>query len=797
MRAFVSGEAAAAIMVGTTPAIRSIQGIVANPRNAGDAWRLFDGCSDVRAVEVPNVSGLDRECRLAWAQDRGLRLFLFLLDLEEPEEELVEYAECVSELLEQHPILLHMQRRLVAAPLPDIDEARVAAACAHFPQVRSLFQWLIDVQADVTRVRAEFDTANVAENAAALREQMTIDGSFLDIVTALADRRDLSFVQLQVVSRHRDHSPTITKWFKALQGDIKRVPKAVIRAQEPEDIEVEVRNRAEARQPSYAAYQNVMAQQKAITLRLRDHDVAQARRLMNDLVASQRTNSTPDQLAKTLSNMARQAGNLDIPDLALEWSSEATIANPDDPIAYGHLANALLDIGSHDKVEATLNEVEKKGDPLFAATGRARILRNQGRIQEAREAFLLAAEAFKEHEDSVHARLGAAEALRELGDPNGAWTEYHELSVNFPLETNVWTGLASTLVELGNKEEALKTYSKAASYDWVKGRLGRAQALRAFGNIEDALAIFDEVLEEHPTNSFALCGRGDVLQDQGKLELALSVFEKAISLSPHRPEPVLGKVHVLQHMERYQDALILLNQVSHKFPYEKRFAIAFIVIYRAQGRFSDALVACDRMNSRFPFDIEVRLARAAILGRLGAMVEAMDAYDSILRDKPRLRRATLGKAAILIRMGRKEEAARLLPTEHPTTRGDWRAINLRVTLVEERDGPEAASELLSEVIPQCPFAAERRRMRDLLAIIELRLRRWPQVRRMVEAHPEEISNVISLHVFAATHRTLKAREWLVRIRAEDGPADVIDLAEEIARRHQLTDEVPQQTVGVD
>ncbi len=795
MRAFVSGEAGAAIMVGTSPAIRSIYGTVAKPWHAGDALRLFDGCSDVRTVDVPNVGEADRECKLAWAQDRGLRLFLFLLDPEEPKEELVEYAECISELLEEHPILLHMQRRLAAAPLPAIDKDRIAAACAHVQEVYSLFQWLLNVQADVVRVRAEFDTASVAENAAALRERMTVDGSFLDVVTALAAKNDLSFIQLQLISRHRHHSPMIAKWFKALQGDIKRISKAVIRAQKPEAIEVEISDRTEVRQPSYAAYHNVMVQQKAITARLKDHDIGQARRLMNDLVASQRANSTPEQLAKSLSNMARQAGNFDIPGLALEWSREATIANPHDPIAYGHLANALLNIGLHDEAEAALNEVEKKGDPLYAATGRARILRNQGKIEEAREAFISAAEAFDDHEDSVHARLGAAEALRELGDSNGAWSEYQKLSIDFPLEINVWIGLASTLVDLGNVEEALKTYSRAASYDSVKGRLGRAHALRAFGNISGALEIFDEVLEEHPTNSFAFCGRGDVLQDQGKFGLALAVYEKAIFLSPHRAEPILGKIRVLRHMEKYQDALDILGQVNNQFPYEKRFEIALILIYRAQGRFTDALVACDRMNNRFPFDIHIQLARAAVLTRLGSVVEAMDIYDSILNDKPRFRRAMLGKAAILIRTGRKEEAARLLPTENPTSRGDWRAINLRIMLLEERDGPEAASEMLSELIPQCPFAAERRRMRDLLAIIELRLRRWPQVRRMVEAHLEEVSNVISLHVFAATHRTLKAREWLARIRAEDGPADVINLAEEIARRHQLTDESPQQPPG--
>jgi hypothetical protein len=191
----------------------------------------------------------------------------------------------------------------------------------------------------------------------------------------------------------------------------------------------------------------------------------------------------------------------------------------------------------------------------------------------------------------------------------------------------------------------------------------------------------------------------------------------------------------------------------------------------------------------------MRLARAAILGRLGSLEEAMAAYDAILRDRPRTRRAMLGKAAILIRTDRKEEAARLLPSEQPSSRGDWRTITLRITLLEGREGPAAAAETLSQLIPQCPFAAERRRLRDLLAIIELRLRRWPEVRSMVEAHPDEVSNVISLHVYAATHRPGKAREWLAKIRAQEGPADLIVLADEIARRHGLTDETPKMPLG--
>lgn len=793
MRAFVSGEAGTAVMVGAAPAVRSVHGDVAAPWHASDALRVFDGCSDVRAVEVATLGELDHECELAWAQDRGLRLFLFLLDPTEPEDELAEYAECVSELIDEYPILQSLKRRLAVAPLPALDVERVKQACSHVESVLRLFHWLLDVQEAVTHVRAEFDAASFPEDATLLRERLTTDGSFLDVVTALAAKQDLTFLRLQVVSRHRDASTAISQWFKALQGDLKRISKADLHAQAEDEFEEW--DRSAARQPSYAAYNNVRTQQRAIVAKLKDHDIGQARRLMTALVASQRYNSTPDQLAKSLSNMSNQAKYYDIPELALEWSREATEANPIDPIAYGHLANALMDIGSYDEADAALNNVEKHGDPLFAATGRARILRSQGRLNEAREAFLDASKAYKNNEASVHALLGAAEALRELGNLSGALKEYQDLSVFFPLESGVWTGLASTLVDLGDIDEALKTYTKAATYDSLLAKIGRAQAFRTFGNLANSLKLFDEVLSDHPNNTFALCGRGDVLQDQGRFDLALVAYEEAMKLSPYRSEPVLGKIHVLRHMERYEDALGLHEEFSDRFPYDKRFAAAPIVIYRAQGRFTDALIACDKLNANFPFNIHGRLARAGILGRLSQLDEATAAYDAILSETPRQRRAILGKAAILIRTGRKDEAARLLPTEQPRSRGEWRTVTLRATLLEDQEGSQAASDMLSRFISQCPFAVERRRMRDLLAIIELRRRRWPEVRRMVEAHPEEISNVISLHVFAATHRPGKAREWLAKIRDRDGPADLINLAEEIARRHQLTHEAPRQPIG--
>jgi tetratricopeptide (TPR) repeat protein len=374
--------------------------------------------------------------------------------------------------------------------------------------------------------------------------------------------------------------------------------------------------------------------QRTIIARIKEHDLPQARRLMEELVASQGSHSTGEQVAKSLSNMAQQAKNYDIPELALEWSRAATIENPLDPMTHGHLADALIELRAFDEAEAALDQVQVHGDPLFAGTGRARIMRAQGRVSEAREAFVAIAKANENLPGVFHAKLGGAEALRELGDVQGALAEYRQLSIFYPEEPAAWSGLASTLVELGEIDGALRTYSKAAASHLPIARVGRAQALRVFGNLVEALALFDDVLLEYPRNHFALCGRADVLQDQGKLDLALTAYEQAMELSPYRIDPILGKINVLRHMNRFEEAFAVYGKFYGRFRDDRKFVAAPIAIYRAQGRFADSLAACDKLIAAFPFDMFGRAARASILGRLGPLDEAMAAYNAILAERP-------------------------------------------------------------------------------------------------------------------------------------------------------------------
>jgi tetratricopeptide (TPR) repeat protein len=216
-------------------------------------------------------------------------------------------------------------------------------------------------------------------------------------------------------------------------------------------------------------------------------------------------------------------------------------------------------------------------------------------------------------------------------------------------------------------------------------------------------------------------------------------------------------------------------------------------VLRAQGRFSEALVMLDETISRFPFDIELIVSRAAVLSRLGANNDSIAAYDSAIERKPFLKSALLGKAALLIKLDRMSEASRLLPDIEPKTRFDWRQIMLRALLLERTEGFHSAVAVLEREVRRCPFLVERRRMRDILVSLEIGRNRLDLASQLIEEAPLEVSNIVAFHVFAALRRSTDALKKLQQIRSSEGPAEVIELATEIARRHNLLDEPPQHS----
>ncbi len=397
MKALISGEASVAFVPGKPPVLRLLDGRAIEAWHASDALRAFDGCSDVFETSVSTSEEVDQLLRSAWASDRALKLALLLLDPEEPEEELTEYAECLEELIQDASVRDSVERRLMSAAFPIMVELnRILRACQSSPITTNLISRIFRLQGPVGQVRSAFDNVPAApfggqREKALCREALISDGAFRTLALALVGGEDISFLRIQIASRHGKHRDAVLSWIASLQPGLKKARKRREALSPDEPDQSDTWDDEDERQPSHAAYEQVRAQQIAIVQKLKAFDLPGARRLTNDLIRSQETNSTKKQIAKSLSALAQQAKKYDILELQLEWSRWASRVNPFDPKAFGHYADALLSGGRLAEAQSAFDEVERAGDPLFAETGRARVLRSLGRPKDARQLYLQAA----------------------------------------------------------------------------------------------------------------------------------------------------------------------------------------------------------------------------------------------------------------------------------------------------------------------------------------------------------------------------------------------------------------------
>jgi tetratricopeptide (TPR) repeat protein len=412
---------------------------------------------------------------------------------------------------------------------------------------------------------------------------------------------------------------------------------------------------------------------------------------------------------------------------------------------------------------------------------------------QARERLL---ELAKEHDDDpqvVHAYYAAADALRDLGDLEQAKVEFGLLTERFPLESMFWEGLASTQFELGEIGESLRTFSKAkaqARHGRAVSLNGLARAYRLLGRFVEAQRIYEDVIAWFPNNKVALCGKAELLRAAGRIEASLQAFDVAIERCPFSPEPVIGKGSLLLELRRFDEAAQLYGEAASRFDRNVEIAAGNVDVLKAQGKYADALAKADALVRDFPYFIRGQVVRASLLHRLGKRDSALSAYDQVLRDRPFIQSALTGKVAVLISLQRFVEAEALLPKHKPKTQTDWTRCVLRAMCAAQLRGYAHAIRMLRTWEATCPFVRQRRILRSALIRAELGLGEYQEARRLVEAAPTEVSNVVAIEALAAGHRTGAAKERLRQLEVSERSGLVIDLAREIARRHRLVDEEP-------
>src|SRR6185503_8709099 len=182
-------------------------------------------------------------------------------------------------------------------------------------------------------------------------------------------------------------------------------------------------------------------------------------------------------------------------------------------------------------------------------------------------------------------------------------TAYEEAIREHPENVFAKNGRAEVLKALGQLPAALTAYEEAIREhpENVVAKTGRAEVLKALGQLPAALTAYEEIIKEHPENVVAKNGRAEVLKAQDQLPAALTAYEEVIKEHPENGVAKNGRSCVLAELNRHEEALESLPKVDPVTIEEWiRYHIRGMILLRL-GKISEAIGIFNHGLQNSPF----------------------------------------------------------------------------------------------------------------------------------------------------------------------------------------------------
>jgi len=183
----------------------------------------------------------------------------------------------------------------------------------------------------------------------------------------------------------------------------------------------------------------------------------------------------------------------------------------------------------------------------------------------------------------------------------------------------------------------------------------RAQALHQAGRLEEARALYEQVLTAQPNHAEALHLLGYLWFQKGDAARALDLIARAVVLQPANPGYRYNRALILQQTGRLDDAAADFREVARLQPGDAGAWEGLGEVLLALGRAEAALAAYDRAIALNPA-AELHSARGVALRQLGRLDEALAAQDRATTLKPGLAEGWSNRGNVLKDLGRLEEA---------------------------------------------------------------------------------------------------------------------------------------------
>lgn len=204
----------------------------------------------------------------------------------------------------------------------------------------------------------------------------------------------------------------------------------------------------------------------------------------------------------------------------------------------------------------------------------------------------------------------------------------------------------------------------------VQQRIARGMAAWERDDYEAALAVFQEVLQDHPDFADVHNRMGLCLAMSGRHAEALAAFQEAVRLAPTYAEAHLNRGIVLTELGRHEEAQAAFDESSRldsrdgtAFPSHVGNQIAvthaklgdLYLVANRPALAAEQYRAALEVRPRF-LDIRTKLAEA--LMEMGEVEGALQELGDVLEANPEFTGARLRMGVVLHRLGRTDDAVR-------------------------------------------------------------------------------------------------------------------------------------------
>ena len=794
MQVLASGQAGLfAIQTATGFTVERLDNGQTYRAGARDLDYYFAGCNDVAAFSVLTAAEARSRAEFAWSADRAVRLFVILLDPQESPEDLAEVGDALDELLTLTGVIECVEAQIFSAPLPQpIDAQAVMNALRGAPLSHALFERFLNLQSIIARVRAAFEEVDekLFENHSARQSffEDAIDrGSVRALVGAAATSDGIDGALFKLYSELRGHENSreiIQQWTRSF-ARVHHNLRPQVEPQEPRAFQLPPSGAA-----GHQAFQRAMQQQTAIVERIRAADFDTARRYAHDLIVDQRQTSSPEHIAKSLSNISQQAKHLDVIELALEWAQQAVEMKGDDPLVHAQLADLLMRIGRYTEAHQSLDLAQSFGDATFAASGRARILRYQGQFSEALAAYREAFAQCAHDDERKHFDLaGIAECLRDMEQFDEALAAYDFAVEQCPYTAALQGGRAATLVDLSRFDEALAGYQSALkldSYDLIP-RNGIASLYRRAGEFERAETQYRAIIAEYPFDVHSRGGLVATLRELGRFGDAVEEAKVLVENVPASPDSMWILADAQIDAGDFDGAVSTLESAIENHKHSAGLRAGLARVEKAKGRYAAALALYDDAARDFPSSAWLQVGRADMLRRLGNIDEALRIYETSFSRHPQRLSLKNALASIYIFQKRYDKALDLLTVDDPRNAEEWRNFVLRGMLDSSTGFLDEARERFEWGISRCRFRREGNMLRAALTRLQLQEGARDAAIETANECIGDVTELIKFHASAVLEDKGPARALYDRLLQSYLPEPYHELRDEIARQFNVVE----------